>query len=186
MEDKFSVAFEFYINVGHALQNALACRRTSPISAWQQVESGVRGETSLDAAGGAQIRHRSRSRRGEVQERISFFLLRGCSFHLSCWRSILTSITTISANAIIRCWRRPGRPSACAKLPTSSPPIPDSNSTFIIGAGLKRASKLFARSASDSDFCPQSPVFFVPWCSGDHGGRAYADGRTKGFISAYK
>jgi hypothetical protein len=32
MDDKFSVAFEFYINVGHAL-----------------VEAGVRGETSLDA-----------------------------------------------------------------------------------------------------------------------------------------
>ena len=49
MDDKFSVAFEFYINVGHALvENAGVSREFSEL-AWKQVESGTRGETSLDA-----------------------------------------------------------------------------------------------------------------------------------------
>lgn len=49
LDDKFSIAFEFYINVGHAFVEKAG---TSPDFAelvWQQASSGVRGETSLDA-----------------------------------------------------------------------------------------------------------------------------------------
>jgi hypothetical protein len=49
MDDKFSVAFEFYINVGHALVERAGVSAPFAELAWQQVESGVRGETSLDA-----------------------------------------------------------------------------------------------------------------------------------------
>src|SRR5579859_2123645 len=49
MDDKFSVAFEFYINVGHALVECAGVAQNFADLAWQQVESGVRGETSLDA-----------------------------------------------------------------------------------------------------------------------------------------
>src|SRR5258707_11928905 len=49
MDDKFSVAFEFYINVGHALVEKAGVSQNFADLAWQQVESGVRGETSLDA-----------------------------------------------------------------------------------------------------------------------------------------
>src|SRR5258705_13509768 len=49
MDDKFSVAFEFYINVGHALVERAGVSQAFAELAWQQVESGVRGETSLDA-----------------------------------------------------------------------------------------------------------------------------------------
>src|SRR6516225_10605742 len=49
MDDKFSVAFEFYINVGHALVERAGVSREFADLAWSQVESGVRGETSLDA-----------------------------------------------------------------------------------------------------------------------------------------
>src|ERR1700733_12789659 len=49
MEDKFSVAFEFYINVGHALVERAGVSQTFADLAWKQVESGIRGETSLDA-----------------------------------------------------------------------------------------------------------------------------------------
>src|SRR6267142_1767039 len=49
MDDKFSVAFEFYINVGHALVDRAGVSRDFAELAWSQVESGVRGETSLDA-----------------------------------------------------------------------------------------------------------------------------------------
>ena len=49
LEDKFSIAFEFYINVGHAFVEKAG---TSPEFAdlvWKQATSGVRGESSLDA-----------------------------------------------------------------------------------------------------------------------------------------
>jgi len=49
MDDKFSVAFEFYINVGHALVEAVGVSQEFSELAWKQVESGIRGETSLDA-----------------------------------------------------------------------------------------------------------------------------------------
>jgi len=49
MDDKFSVAFEFYINVGHALVERAGVSATFSELAWSQVEAGVRGETSLDA-----------------------------------------------------------------------------------------------------------------------------------------
>lgn len=49
MDDKFSVAFEFYINVGHALVERAGVSAAFADTAWQQVEAGVRGETSLDA-----------------------------------------------------------------------------------------------------------------------------------------
>ncbi|MFZ0538155.1 MAG: hypothetical protein WBW36_18350 [Candidatus Sulfotelmatobacter sp.] len=49
MDDKFSVAFEFYINVGHALVEAAGVSEDFSQLAWKQVEAGTRGETSLDA-----------------------------------------------------------------------------------------------------------------------------------------
>jgi hypothetical protein len=49
MDDKFSVAFEFYINVGHALVERAGVSQPFADLAWQQVDAGVRGETSLDA-----------------------------------------------------------------------------------------------------------------------------------------
>jgi hypothetical protein len=49
MDDKFSIAFEFYINVGHALVERAGVSQEFSDLVWRQVESGVRGETSLDA-----------------------------------------------------------------------------------------------------------------------------------------
>jgi len=49
MDDKFSVAFEFYINVGHAFVERAGVSRDFADIAWKQVEGGVRGETSMDA-----------------------------------------------------------------------------------------------------------------------------------------
>jgi len=49
MDDKFSVAFEFYINVGHALVDRAGVSSDFSDLAWSQAEAGVRGETSLDA-----------------------------------------------------------------------------------------------------------------------------------------
>lgn len=49
MDDKFSVAFEFYINVGHAIVERIGVSQAFADLVWNQVEGGVRGETSLDA-----------------------------------------------------------------------------------------------------------------------------------------
>lgn len=49
MDDKFSVAFEFYINVGHAFAEIAQVSQDFADLVWKQAESGVRGETSLDA-----------------------------------------------------------------------------------------------------------------------------------------
>jgi len=49
MDDKFSIAFEFYINVGHAVVERAGVSQAFADLAWKQVEGGARGETSLDA-----------------------------------------------------------------------------------------------------------------------------------------
>jgi hypothetical protein len=49
MDDKFSVAFEFYINVGHAIVDKVGVSQEFADLAWRQVEAGAKGETSLDA-----------------------------------------------------------------------------------------------------------------------------------------
>src|SRR3984893_8663353 len=49
MDDKFSVAFEFYINVGHAVVERVGVSQAFSDLAWKQVQSKARGETSLDA-----------------------------------------------------------------------------------------------------------------------------------------
>jgi hypothetical protein len=49
MDDKFSVAFEFYINVGHAFVERAGVSQAFADLVWKQVQEKVRGETSHDA-----------------------------------------------------------------------------------------------------------------------------------------
>ena len=49
MDDKFSIAFEFYINVGHAFVERAGVSREFSELVWKQAEGNIRGETSLDA-----------------------------------------------------------------------------------------------------------------------------------------
>jgi hypothetical protein len=49
MDDKFSVASEFYINVGHAIVERTGVSQAFADLSWKQVEADVRGETSMDA-----------------------------------------------------------------------------------------------------------------------------------------
>jgi hypothetical protein len=49
MEDKFSVAFEFYINVGHAFVERAGVSQAFSDLVGNQVQEKARGETSLDA-----------------------------------------------------------------------------------------------------------------------------------------
>jgi len=49
MDDKFSIAFEFYINVGHAFVDRAGVSQEFAELVWKQAEASVRGETSMDA-----------------------------------------------------------------------------------------------------------------------------------------
>jgi len=49
LEDRFSIAFEFYINVGHAFVERAGISHDFADLVWEQASSNVRGETSLDA-----------------------------------------------------------------------------------------------------------------------------------------
>jgi hypothetical protein len=49
LEDNFALAFEFYINVGHAFAAAAGIPQAFVDLAWSQALGGVRGETSQDA-----------------------------------------------------------------------------------------------------------------------------------------
>ena len=49
MDDKFSVAFEFYINAGHAIVEHAGVSQAFADLVWKQAEAGAKGETSLDA-----------------------------------------------------------------------------------------------------------------------------------------
>src|SRR6476661_5965661 len=49
MDDKFSIAFEFYINVGHAFVERAGVSQEFADLVWKQADANVRGETSVDA-----------------------------------------------------------------------------------------------------------------------------------------
>jgi hypothetical protein len=49
MDDKFSVAFEFYINVGHAFVERAGVSKSFADLVWKQAQEKARGETSFDA-----------------------------------------------------------------------------------------------------------------------------------------
>lgn len=49
MDDKFSIAFEFYINVGHAFVEHAGVSQEFADLIWKQANANIRGETSLDA-----------------------------------------------------------------------------------------------------------------------------------------
>jgi hypothetical protein len=49
LEERFAIAFEFYINVGHAFEDKAGMSPEFAELAWGQTQKNVRGETSLDA-----------------------------------------------------------------------------------------------------------------------------------------
>jgi hypothetical protein len=84
MDDKFSVAFEFYINVGHAVVERAGVSQDFADLVWKQAEADVRGETSLDAwesrklaaAPGANAeRHKNEYFAAAFSDAISIYLL---------------------------------------------------------------------------------------------------------------
>ena len=49
LDDRFSIAFEFYINVAHAFVEKAGVSQEFADLVWKQATAGVRGETSVDA-----------------------------------------------------------------------------------------------------------------------------------------
>jgi hypothetical protein len=49
MDEKFSIAFEFYINVAHAFVDEAGVSQQFADLVWKQAQDRVRGETSMDA-----------------------------------------------------------------------------------------------------------------------------------------
>ena len=68
MQDKFALAFEFFINVGHHFVDAIGVPESFAELVWSQASADVRGETSHDSW---ENRRRSldRSRGSEVDEK---------------------------------------------------------------------------------------------------------------------
>jgi hypothetical protein len=83
MDDKFSVAFEFYINVGHALVERAGVSEEFSDLAWEQVEGGNARRDFAGCLGGAQAGCGRRAGRGALQERISRGHVRRHDFDLS-------------------------------------------------------------------------------------------------------
>ena len=75
MQDRFALAFEFLINVGHQFVDVVGVPQSFADLAWSQASADVRGETSHDAWE-SRRRALDRSRGNEVDERAKSSLLR--------------------------------------------------------------------------------------------------------------
>jgi hypothetical protein len=67
LEERFAIAFEFYINVGHAFVDKAGISPEFAELVWSQVQSNLRGETSLDAYEFRRMAHNSAA--GRVDEK---------------------------------------------------------------------------------------------------------------------
>lgn len=69
VEDRFGLAFEFFINVAHNFVEAAGVPDSFASLAWSQAEAGVRGETSQDAWEARRRAQDSRSSSKGIDER---------------------------------------------------------------------------------------------------------------------
>lgn len=68
MQDRFALAFEFFINVGHHFVETVGVPESFHELAWRQAQSSVRGETSHDA-----WEYRQRAETGDEKAKLQFF-----------------------------------------------------------------------------------------------------------------
>jgi hypothetical protein len=67
LQDRFALAFEFFINAGHAFVDEAGVPRTFSDMVWQQANADVRGETSHDAW---ESRHKALGREGSGERNL--------------------------------------------------------------------------------------------------------------------
>ena len=117
LSDRFSLAFEFFINVGHAFVDEAGVAESFAELAWNQVVADVRGETSMDAWESrglalAKARRETVSRASTRRpRRITWRRLSRMRWRFVCFRWRWTSTTRSCASASTRCllrrrWRR--------------------------------------------------------------------------------
>ena len=140
MDDKFSVAFEFYINVGHALVERAGVSQAFADLAWQQAESGVRGETSIDAwearkfataHGPDAEKYKNEYLASSFADAISIYLL-AIYLDVDYYDLRERDYPLLAPAAMAERLR---------KIARSSRPIPGSNSTFTTGGGHRWLAK---------------------------------------------
>lgn len=68
MQDRFALAFEYFINVGHHFVEAVGVPESFHALVWSQAQSSVRGETSHDA-----WEYRQRAEAGDEKAKSQFF-----------------------------------------------------------------------------------------------------------------
>src|SRR5215469_9211605 len=109
MDDKFSVAFEFYINVGHALVERAGVSQAFADLAWRQAFAARPRSTHGRRA---RPRPAERSTRRSTRTNISRrrFPTR---FQFTCFRCTWMWITTTYGSGTIPCWRRRRWPTGC-------------------------------------------------------------------------
>ena len=130
VEDRFGLAFEFFINVAHNFVEAAGVPESFSSLAWSQAEAQVRGETSQDAWETRRRAQDSRNGNGQkiIDERSRNAYLRvgllrfPGHLHAVAWP--WTSTTTTCASASTPCSPPRPSPSASATSPASSPPTP--------------------------------------------------------------
>ena len=86
LEDRFSIAFEFYINVGHAFVDKAGMSPEFAELVWSQAAASVRGETS-------------RSRRSRVGSSLLNALSMARSSHVSVGRGLVRRSTATSCRS---------------------------------------------------------------------------------------
>ena len=124
VEDRFGLAFEFFINVAHNFTDVAGVPESFSRLVWSQAEAQVRGETSqdawearrraLDSRNGQKVIDETRPQQPTTNQ------LSPIRSPSTCCRSQSTSTITICASVNIRCWRRPLWRSACGMWPDSS------------------------------------------------------------------
>jgi hypothetical protein len=146
MDDKFSIAFEFYINVGHAFVDHAGVSREFSELVWKQADSRIRGESSLDAWESRKLatghgtdaeKHKNEYFAAAFSDAISIYLL---------WSSM--SIITTCGSVIILCLHPQLWPNDCAKSRSCSRLIPASISPSTTAEEGSFRPRIFPQSLS--------------------------------------
>ncbi len=152
MDDRFSVAFEFYINVAHAFADFAGFSQVFADLVSKQVADRVKGETSLDAHELRKIVTSSALRMRKKHGRSTTRRPSPTPSPSTCCRSTWTWTTTSCASATIRCFRLRPWPSACARWP----------SCFRRRAALSSTSSTSAVRSPASHDCQPAWTFCCP------------------------
>ena len=145
--DRFALAFEFFINIGHAFVDVIGVPEAFDQLVWGQALADVRGETSLDAWESRNLALSNNGHTGESRRQAGRSTRRPATtssnrhfptrLPSTSSRSQSTSTTRSCASASIRCLPRRLSPTASASLPGSFHRTPATSSLSATAAALR-------------------------------------------------